>query len=62
MATADSYLAEHKFFDYEIMSTLGFEQEDVEALAEEKGVAAAEGAVSVDLYVYLLWAMKNPTT
>ena len=30
------------------MSTLGFEQEDVEALAEEKGVAAAEGAVSVD--------------
>ncbi len=48
VATADSYLAEHKFFDYEIMSTLGFEQEDVEALAEEKGVAAAEGAVSVD--------------
>lgn len=48
VTTADSYLAEHKFFDYEIMSTLGFEQEDVEALAEEKGVAAAEGAVSVD--------------
>ncbi len=53
VSTADSYLSEHKFFDYEIRSTLGFEAGDVTAFAAEDGVAAAEGAVSTDALCHM---------
>lgn len=50
--TTQHYLEEKQFFDYRLLSTLGFEGEDVEALAAEEGVSHAEGAVSFDiLYV-----------
>lgn len=47
--SADTYLTEKQFYDYRLLSTLGFEEEDVEALAAKEGVRAAEGAVSADI-------------
>lgn len=49
ISTANDYLADSSFFDYQVMNSLGFEEEDVNALAGEDGVAAAEGSVSVDV-------------
>ena len=51
--TTDDYLSKHRFFDYEIISTLGFEETDVESLAAEDGVAAAEGAFSADALYHI---------
>ena len=47
--SANAYLTEKQFYDYRLLSTLGFEEEDVEALAAKEGVRAAEGAVSLDI-------------
>lgn len=49
--SADKYLKEGQFFDYRLLSTLGFEEEDVEAFAAKEDVRAAEGAVSADIIV-----------
>jgi len=50
--SADAYLKEKQLYDYRLLSTLGFEEEDVEALAKKEDVRAAEGAVDADiLYV-----------
>jgi len=50
--SADAYLKEMQLYDYRLLSTLGFEEEDVEALAEKEDVRAVEGAVDADiLYV-----------
>ena len=46
--TMDAFLKEHRFFDYRILSTLGFEEADVEALRQEKDAAAAEGGWQYD--------------
>lgn len=47
--TADDYWKENQLFDYRLISTLGFEKEDVEAFAGEENVRAAEGAISADI-------------
>lgn len=47
--TTGQYLEEQGFYDYRLLSTLGFEQEDVEYLREQEDVKAAEGAVSFDI-------------
>lgn len=47
--TTDHYLKDQAFFDYRLLSTLGFEKADVEALAEEENVAAAEGSFFLDV-------------
>ncbi len=47
--TTDHYLKKHTFFDYHMLSTLGFEEADVKAFAAAKDVAAAEGAYSLDV-------------
>lgn len=47
--SANIYLTEKQFYDYRLLSTLGFEEEDVEALAVKESVRAAEGAVSADI-------------
>lgn len=47
--TADDYLSNHEFFDYKVVSTLGFEKKDVAALSKEAYVKSAEGAVSTDV-------------
>ncbi len=50
--SANDYLQEHQFYDYRLLSTLGFEEEDVQALEQKENVRAVEGAVEADiLYV-----------
>lgn len=50
--SANDYLQEHQLFDYRLLSTLGFEEEEVLALSRKEHVRAAEGAVEADiLYV-----------
>ncbi|MDE7313419.1 MAG: FtsX-like permease family protein [Eubacterium sp.] len=48
IATENDYLAEKNFYDYRLLSTIGFEASDVEQIAEMEQTANAEGAVSVD--------------
>lgn len=46
--TAQEYLKEHQMFDYRLVSTWGFDQEEVERIQASDGVIAAEGAVWED--------------
>ena len=48
MATGQDYLDRQAMFDFQLLSTLGFTQEDVDSFAGMEGVAAACGAVSTD--------------
>ena len=47
--TTNEYFAEKEFYNYRLVSTLGFEQEDVEFLEKQEGVRKAEGVVSFDM-------------
>ena len=47
--TTDKYLQENNFYDYRILSTLGFEQEDVDFLAGQPDVRYAEGSITMDV-------------
>lgn len=48
----DQYLKEADFYDLRLLSTLGFEKEDVEAFCSESHVKAVEGAIWTDvLYI-----------
>lgn len=47
--TTNEYFKEKEFYNYRVMSTLGYEQEDLEFLAEQEDVRFAEGAVSFDI-------------
>lgn len=47
--TTDEYLKEKEFYDYRVLSTMGFEKEDVEFLAGQEDVRDAEGIVSFDI-------------
>lgn len=47
--TTRQYLEEKQFYDYRLLSALGFEQEDVDFLAGQEEVRAAEGALSFDI-------------
>ena len=49
VATTDQYFDEKEFYNYRLMSTLGFEQEDVDFLAGQEDVRYIEGAVSFDI-------------
>lgn len=49
VTSADNYLKENAFFDYRLLSTLGFEEDDVEYLSAKEEVRAVEGAVSADI-------------
>ncbi len=48
MVTGVKYLEEHGFYDFRLLSTLGFTDEDVAAFAAREGVEAARGAVFTD--------------
>ncbi len=48
MHTAQEYLKEHQMFDYRLISTWGFDQEEVDRIRQSEGVVAAEGAVWED--------------
>lgn len=47
--TVESYLTEHGFFDYRMLSTLGFTEEEVQAIVEVPGVKSCEGSISQDV-------------
>ena len=48
IATESAYLTEQNFFDFRLLSTLGFSEESVDALMELDEIVDAEGAISVD--------------
>ena len=49
VSTVGGFMTDHELFDYRIISTLGWEEEDVAALREREDVRAAEGAYALDL-------------
>lgn len=49
VTTVDSYWKEKNFFDFRLLSTLGFDEEDVETFAAEEQVKAAAGAYTIDI-------------
>lgn len=49
VTTTDTYWQEKQFYNYRLLSTLGFEQEDVEFLKEKEHVRQIEGAVTFDI-------------
>ena len=44
METANDYLSEHNFYDFQLISTLGLEEEDVEIIKDVFQVGNAEGS------------------
>lgn len=48
MLTDVNYLEEHRLYDFRLLSTLGFTEEDVEAFSALEGVEAARGSVYTD--------------
>ena len=46
--TADIYLSQHNFYDFRLISTLGFTQEDVDTLQSDASLIAVEGEIAVD--------------
>ena len=46
--TGGDYLTEQHFYDYELISTLGFTEDDVQAFSEASDVQAAEGSFHTD--------------
>lgn len=51
LKTGDTYLNEQNFYDFRLMSTLGFDDDDVTALRDASGVTAVDGAYQVDALV-----------
>lgn len=47
--SVDYYLKDTEFYDLRLLSTLGFEKEDIEVFLQEKQVVAVEGAYSEDV-------------
>lgn len=48
LITTKQYLNQQTFFDYRLLSTLGFTVEDIENISKQKDVKAAEGTYSID--------------
>ena len=48
IATENTYLREQNFFDFRLLSTIGFTDEDVEKLSQMDEVADIEGTISLD--------------
>ncbi len=46
---ADNYWKDKQLYDFRLLSTMGFEQENVDAFARQEDVRAVEGAVSADI-------------
>ncbi|MCM1058516.1 MAG: ABC transporter permease [Firmicutes bacterium] len=49
ISTVKGYLDSHSFYDLRLLSTLGFEEENVQIFRQQEDVEAAEGAVSMDV-------------
>lgn len=59
MLTCNDYLKEHKFYDFQLVSTLGYDDDSVDALKKVKGVKAAEGSYTADVLVKPLEKSKS---
>lgn len=57
--TGDNFLKEHNFFDFKLLSTLGFDDDSVKEIAKIKGISMAEGSYSSDIIVQLSNNGKN---
>ncbi len=53
MLTGNTYIAEHKMFDFRLISTIGFDSDDIEQIAVLDGIVDAEGAYSADVVARL---------
>lgn len=53
VTTAGNYLNAQNLFDYQLISTLGFEEDDVKALADETIITDAEGSISTDALYHM---------
>ena len=49
--TGDTFLAKHHMFDYRLMSTMGFKEEDVKQIGEKLGVENITGSINMD-FIY----------
>lgn len=49
VATVNEYLREEHFYDLRLLSTMGFEQDDVEAFSGQEDVAAVAGGYNADI-------------
>ena len=49
--TVDDFLQENQFYDYRLLSTLGWEKEDIESFRSQKDVRYAEGSYSLDVLI-----------
>ena len=49
VTTLDEYLTDRSLYDYQLISTLGYEAADVEQLSSLDNVSAAEGSISYDV-------------
>ena len=52
--TADRYLKEKKLFDFEMFSSLGFDDESIKIIEDTDGVRHAEGSISKDMLVVFM--------
>ena len=52
IATVDDYLRRQDFFDFKLLSAIGFDKEDTKELFEMSEVGQAEGAVSADVLCF----------
>lgn len=50
--TADSYLREHKFYDFRLLSSNGFDEDEIAFMQEQQNVIDVEGAVFED-FIYM---------
>ena len=53
VATVEGYLREQGFYDYRLLSTMGFDQEGVDYINSIEGVKSAEGGLSFDVLFYM---------
>ena len=53
MLTGNTYIADHKMFDFRLISTIGFDEEDISKISSLEGIADAEGAYSADVVARL---------
>ncbi|MBQ0040947.1 MAG: ABC transporter permease [Clostridiales bacterium] len=51
LETANTYLTDHKLFDYQIASTYGIDDESVELALATEGVATAEAVIEQDIII-----------
>ena len=51
--TGNTYIAERKMFDFRLLSTIGFDEEDIEKIVALDGIVDAEGAYSADVVARL---------